>query len=86
MDPAHRGRLWGHPAHTLVSVATQPLGEHPGPLDSGWGGLLDATMMRRIEPGPSRNVVGFGLPSREAVDRLYEELLPVRLQGTTRPA
>jgi hypothetical protein len=67
-------------------VATQPLGEHPGPLDSGWGGLLDATMMRRIEPGPSRNVVGFGLPSREAVDRLYEELLPVRLQGTTRPA
>jgi len=52
MDPAHRGRLWGHPAHALVSVATQPLGEHAGALDSGWGGLLDATLMRRIEPYP----------------------------------
>jgi catechol 2,3-dioxygenase-like lactoylglutathione lyase family enzyme len=37
------------------------------------------------EPGSSRNVVGFGLPSREAVDRLYEQLVQAGYRGQHGP-
>jgi catechol 2,3-dioxygenase-like lactoylglutathione lyase family enzyme len=39
----------------------------------------------RVEPGSPRNVAGFGLSSREAVDRLYEELTEAGYRGQHGP-
>ena len=43
--------------------------------DQGW----------RAQPGPGRNVIGFNLPSREAVDERYAELTAAGYAGQQPP-